>query len=119
MKTTDINTQIFGLKPKQKSIEADLTELYFNKPGASSPEELSFYRNLSEDLGLPLQTDLVVCNPPWIPASFVRETNPLDNGVYDPDEKFLTSAFNYCRLHLSQQGEMLLIYSDLAWQLGL
>ena len=47
------------------------------------------------------------------------ETNPLDNGVYDQDEKFLKSAFSYARIHLDKRGEMLLIYSDLAYQLGL
>ena len=67
-----------------------------------------------------MTVDLVLCNPPWLPASYVKETNPLDNGVYDPEEKFLKAAFNFCRIHLCRQrGEMLLIYSDLAIQLGL
>ena len=79
----------------------------------------SFYRNTMKELGIPFTVDLIVCNPPWIPAKFVPETNPLDNGVYDQDEKFLKSAFNYARIHLDKRGEMLLIYSDLAYQLGL
>ena len=78
-------------------------------------KEVSFYKNITNEIGLPFQVDMVVCNPPWIPASFVKETSPLDNGVYDPEEKFLKSAFNFCRIHLKKDGEMLLIYSDLAY----
>jgi len=59
--------------------------------------------------------DLIICNPPWLPADFVLETNPLDNGVYDPQEKFLLSSLNFARMHLSPQGKMLLVYSDLAY----
>jgi methylase of polypeptide subunit release factors len=71
-------------------------------------------------LGFPFNIDLIVCNPPWIPATHVAETNPLDNGVYDsPEEHFLKSAFNFARVHLDKSGEMLLVYSDLAYQLGL
>ena len=81
---------------------------------------MAFYKGLAKDLDFPFTVDLVMCNPPWIPADFVKATNPLDNGVYDPDEKFLKSAFNFCRVHLDKtKGEMLLIYSDLAYQLGL
>ena len=72
-----------------------------------------------QELGVPFTVDLIVCNPPWIPAKFVPETNPLDNGVYDQDEKFLKSALNYAKIHLDKRGEMLLIYSDLAYKLGL
>jgi len=69
---------------------------------------------------VPFTVDLIICNPPWIPAKFVQETNPLDNGVYDPDEKFLKSAFNFAKVHLDRAvGEMLLIHSDLAYQIGM
>ena len=74
---------------------------------------------MTDELSLPFTVDIITCNPPWIPANFVRETNPLDNGVFDPEEKFLHSAFNFARLHLSKTGEMLMVYSDLAYQLGL
>ena len=80
-----------------------------------------------------MQFDLITCNPPWIPAEYIAESSPLDNGVYDPKESFLTSALNFAsktiififiieniiELHLSPKGEMLLIYSDLALLLGL
>ena len=77
---------------------------------------MAFYRELSKDLEFPFTVDLVVCNPPWIPAEYVSETSPLDNGVYDPQERFLKSAFNFCKIHLDKaRGEMLLVYSDLAY----
>ena len=79
----------------------------------------TFYKNTMQELGVPFTVDLIVCNPPWIPAKFVPETNPLDNGVYDQDEKFLKSALNFAKIHLDKRGEMLLIYSDLAYKLGL
>ena len=79
-----------------------------------------------------MQFDLITCNPPWIPAEYVAESSPLDNGVFDPKETFLNSALNFASklhthlkrslfigLHLSSKGEMLMIYSDLAILLGL
>ena len=42
-----------------------------------------------------MQFDLITCNPPWIPAEYIAESSPLDNGVYDPKENFLNSALNF------------------------
>ena len=71
---------------------------------------------MSTDLGYPFTVDLIVCNPPWIPATLLAEVNPLDNGVYDsPEEHFLKSSLNFARIHLDKSGEMLLIYSDMAY----
>jgi len=98
----------------------DLVEFYEGRPGGKDlAKEMSFYKSVCGDLGYPFQTDLIVCNPPWIPASLVSEMSPLDNASYDPDEQFLKSSFNFSRIHLSKAGEMLLLYSDLAHQLGL
>lgn len=47
---------------------------------------MKFYKRVVKDLGMPLQVDLIVCNPPWIEAArLARELTPLDNGVFDPD----------------------------------
>ena len=93
--------------------------MYLSEGNAESDvASTSFYRNTMQELGIPFTVDLIVCNPPWIPAKFVPETNPLDNGVYDQDEKFLMSEFNYTSIHLDKRGEMLL-YSDHAYQLCL
>ena len=123
IEATKMNSQIFGLGQRVTAREADIVDLYYmdaeeSRTDSASVEkvkEMNFYRELSKDLEFPFQVDLVVCNPPWIPAEFVRETNPLDNGVYDPQEKFLKSMFNFCRVHLDKNGEMLLVYSDLAY----
>ena len=120
VEATQMNSQIFGMGGRVNAKELDIVDLYFNdveKDAASlGTKEMNFYRGLCKDLEVPFTVDLILCNPPWIPAQFVKATSPLDNGVYDPDEKFLKSAFNYSRVHLDKErGEMLLIYSDLAY----
>jgi methylase of polypeptide subunit release factors len=45
-----------------------------------------------------MQFDLITCNPPWIPAEYIAESSPLDNGVYDPKENFLNSALNFASI---------------------
>lgn len=42
-----------------------------------------------------MQFDLITCNPPWIPAEYIAEASPLDNGVFDPKEQFLNSALHF------------------------
>ncbi len=70
--------------------ELDIVDLYFKdaeketNQGVDQAKEMQFYRELSKDLGFPMTVDLIVCNPPWVPADFVKATSPLDNGVYDP-----------------------------------
>jgi methylase of polypeptide subunit release factors len=101
-----------------------LVDLYYSDPelkaGANQAHEINFYKNVSSELGLPFSADLILCNPPWLPANHLPETSPLDNGVYDSlDQHFLKSALNFARVHLAKEGEMLLIFSDLAYQLGL
>ncbi|MEV4889456.1 class I SAM-dependent methyltransferase [Nonomuraea sp. NPDC055795] len=59
---------------------------------------------------------LVVCNPPWIPAT---PMSPLDHAVYDPDSRMLRGFLNGLRDHLSPGGEAWLILSDLAEHLEL
>ncbi|MFF1306888.1 methyltransferase [Streptomyces sp. NPDC058307] len=60
--------------------------------------------------------DLVVCNPPWLPA---RPTNPIEQGVYDPDSTMLHGFLAGLSAHLRPGGEGWLILSDLAEHLGL
>jgi methylase of polypeptide subunit release factors len=118
IESTKLNAQLFGLTVKP--IEIDLCEFYMPRgTNKCTPNQLEFYKSITSELGLPMQFDLITCNPPWIPAEYIAESSPLDNGVYDPKETFLKSALNFARLHLSPRGEMLLIYSDLALLLGL
>jgi len=60
-------------------------DLYFQEPSTQKnpSSEVNFYKNVSNELGIPFSVDLIVCNPPWIPANYLPDTSPLDNGVYD------------------------------------
>ena len=67
--------------------------------------------------------DLIICNPPWLPENFVSGSTlskfDLDLGVYDPNEQFLKSMMNFAKFHMDEKkGELLVIYSDFASNLG-
>ncbi|WP_031088248.1 methyltransferase [Streptomyces sp. NRRL S-1831] len=62
------------------------------------------------------RADLIVCNPPWLPA---RPTGPIEQGVYDPDSTMLHSFLAGLSAHLRPGGEGWLILSNLAEHLGL
>lgn len=72
---------------------------------------------LEADLFLPdSQADLVVCNPPWLPA---KANAPIEHAVYDPDSRMLKAFLSSVKAHLNPNGEAWLIMSDLAEQIGL
>jgi hypothetical protein len=62
------------------------------------------------------RADLVVCNPPWLPA---RPTSTVEQGVYDPDGTMLHGFLHGLAAHLHPGGEGWLVLSDLAEHLGL
>ncbi|WP_327150346.1 class I SAM-dependent methyltransferase [Nocardia sp. NBC_01329] len=62
------------------------------------------------------RADLVVCNPPWLPA---RPTSDLELGIYDPGSAMLRRFLDGLTAHLTPVGEGWLILSDLAEHLGL
>jgi methylase of polypeptide subunit release factors len=62
------------------------------------------------------RAELVVCNPPWVPA---RPSSPLEHGVYDADGRMLEGFLSGLAAHLAPGGEGWLILSDLAEHLGL
>jgi methylase of polypeptide subunit release factors len=71
---------------------------------------------LHHDLFPPGRADLIVCNPPWIPA---RPITQLDHAVYDEDGRMLQGWLDGLAEHLTPNGEGWLILSDLAEHLGL
>jgi methylase of polypeptide subunit release factors len=73
-------------------------------------------RVLQADLFPAGRADLVVCNPPWVPAPAVSS---LERAVYDVDSRMLLGFLNGLAEHLQPQGEAWLILSDLAEHLGL
>ena len=68
------------------------------------------------DLYPPGRVDLVVCNPPWLPA---KAASSLDRAVYDPEGSMLKGFLAGLADHLEPAGEGWLILSDLAERLGL
>lgn len=73
-------------------------------------------RVVEADLWPDGRADLVVCNPPWLPA---RPTSALELGIYDPDSDMLRRFLRGLPDHLVPGGEGWLILSDLAEHLGL
>jgi len=63
-----------------------------------------------------MSANLIVCNPPWVPAV---PSSPIENAVFDPDSLFLKSFLLQVANHLTEQGRAWLILSDLAEHLGL
>jgi methylase of polypeptide subunit release factors len=68
------------------------------------------------DLFPPGRAELIVCNPPWIPA---KPSAALEYAIYDPDSRMLKGYLNGLAAHLAPQGEGWLILSDIAERLGL
>jgi methylase of polypeptide subunit release factors len=85
------NLQRLGFANKVKVVEADLF------PSAAT-------------------ADLIVCNPPWLPA---KANAPIEHAVYDPDSRMLKAFLTGVKAHLNPNGEAWLIMSDLAEQIGL
>jgi hypothetical protein len=63
-----------------------------------------------------IKADLIVCNPPWIPA---QPSSPIEYAIYDPDSQMLQSFLSQASQRMSAHGEVWLIISDIAEHLGL
>lgn len=62
------------------------------------------------------KADLIVCNPPWLPA---KANAPIEHAIYDTNSVMLKGFLNGVKAHLNDNGEAWLILSDLAEHLGL
>lgn len=71
---------------------------------------------LAADLFPPGRADLIVCNPPWLPA---KPSADIETALYDPDSAMLRAFLQRAADHLNPQGEVWLVMSDLAEHLGL
>lgn len=60
--------------------------------------------------------DLVVCNPPWLPA---HPSSALESAIYDEKSQMLKGFLNGLSAHLTEKGEGWLVLSDFADHLGL
>lgn len=63
-----------------------------------------------------IKADLIVCNPPWLPA---KASTSLEAAVYDPKSEMLKGFLMGVGEHLNPGGQAWLIISDLAERLGL
>jgi SAM-dependent methyltransferase len=71
---------------------------------------------LQADLFPPGRAQVVVCNPPWLPA---RPSAPVEFAVYDEGSRMLLGFLAGLADHLLPGGEGWLVLSDLAEHLGL
>jgi len=55
--------------------------------------------------------DLIVCNPPWLPA---KPSAPIEYAIYDPDSRMLRRFLAGVKQHLNPAGEVWLVMSNLA-----
>lgn len=73
--------------------------------------------DIADSLELP-QYNVIVCNPPWLPAS-KEGRGMLLPGLFDEDERMLQGCLRFAGTHLEAAGRLLLVYSDLASLIGL
>lgn len=86
---------------------------------AENIQRLNMQANISlqaADLFSQGKADLIVCNPPWLPA---KANAPIEHAVYDPNSQMLKGFLNGLKAHLNADGEAWLIMSNLAELLGL
>jgi len=62
------------------------------------------------------RANLIVCNPPWIPA---RPAMPIERAIYDERSAMLNAFLAGVVDHLELEGEAWLVMSDIAERLGL
>lgn len=60
--------------------------------------------------------DLIVCNPPWLPA---KANAPIEHAIYDPDSQMLKRFLLGVKAKLNPNGEAWLVMSNLAELIGL
>ena len=71
---------------------------------------------LQQDLFGEHMADLIVCNPPWLPA---KPTSSVETALYDPKHAMLHAFLRGASDHLAQGGQVWLVMSNLAELLGL
>ncbi len=71
---------------------------------------------IQQDLFPENTADLIICNPPWLPA---KPTSNIETALYDPDNQMLLALLSQAQHHLNENGEFWLILSNLAELLGL
>lgn len=71
---------------------------------------------VESDLFANEKVDLIVCNPPWLPA---KPTSAIETALYDPQHAMLKAVLQRAADYLNPNGQLWLIISDLAEHLAL
>lgn len=66
---------------------------------------------IEQDLLPQGSADLIVCNPPWLPA---KPTSAIETALYDPQHAMLHALLAEAKNHLHAGGQLWLLMSDLA-----
>lgn len=79
-------------------------------------DKMSNIRIIQGDLFPDERVDLMVCNPPWLPA---KPTSVIETALYDDKHLMLKNFLEKSKQYLNSNGRIWLIMSDLAEYLGL
>lgn len=115
---TGVISAILAQRGIQKIIATDMDDRAI-QCATSNIEILNFTRQVhveKTNLFPAGKADLIVCNPPWLPA---KPTSAIERAVYDDDSVMLKGFLTGVGEHLTENGEAWLIISDLAEHLGL
>lgn len=97
------NLQRLGYSGQVRLLKADLFPSPLSPPLPAAPD-------------VPKHADLILCNPPWVPAV---PTSPVEAAVYDPDSAMLRRFLAGAGERLTPTGEVWLVLSDIAEHLAL
>lgn len=115
---TGVISAILAKRGFSKIIATDLDDRAI-QCALSNIKNLGFDKHIlvqKKDLFPEGTSDLIVCNPPWLPA---KPTSAIERAVYDEDSRMLKAFLSELPNHLNENGEAWLIISDLAEHLGL
>lgn len=118
---TGIVSAILAKRGVPNIIATDYTEQAINcaKRNLAPYEENSNFSFIQTDIfprDKSIKADLIICNPPWLPA---RPSSMLEAAIYDDKSQMLKGFLKQAKNHLNEGGEVWLILSDLAEHLGL
>lgn len=86
-----MNMELYGIL-EQNIQNADIVDLWHPISGTPDAErsKLNFYQSIVSEMSMPMNFDLITCNPPWLPASYLKGSlnahYDMDNAIYDPKE---------------------------------
>lgn len=114
VRCTDINKNILGLHDKIDQHQIDIKHL------AQCDDEK--YKRYVESSNINMYYDVIVSNPPWINAKDTSYNTDSESGNYDDNNEILEAVIRFSNKRLEKSGKkgiLILLYSDLSYNLGL